>query len=133
VEVYGNTLTGDVDKCGIVLVDQGHPKKSGGRYKTRNNKIHDTVTMFEGAACADAASDVKPSDENAFIIEDGNNLFDHPVARGDFGLPPRCSRDFATARIRSERKIPQIPARRTQAGLRAAIGDAKCETGNWPW
>ena len=35
VEVYGNTLTADAGKCGIVLVDQGRPAKSGGTYKTR--------------------------------------------------------------------------------------------------
>jgi hypothetical protein len=53
--------------------------KSGGTYKTRNNKIYDNVTTFEGAACAGAASDVGPGDENAFVIESGNNLFDRNV------------------------------------------------------
>jgi hypothetical protein len=81
VEAYGNTLTADVGKCGIVLVDQSRPMKSGGRYKTRNNNVHDNVTTFEGAACAGAASDVRPGDENASIIEDGNNLFDRNVYR----------------------------------------------------
>jgi hypothetical protein len=81
VEAYANTLTADADKCGIVLVDQGRPRKSGGTYKTRNNKIHDNVTTFEGAGCAGAASDVAPDNENATIIEDGNNLFDHNIYR----------------------------------------------------
>jgi hypothetical protein len=81
VEAYGNTLTAGVGKCGIVLVDQSRPMKSGGRYKTRNNNVHDNVTTFEGAACAGAASDVRPGDENASIIEDGNNLFDRNVYR----------------------------------------------------
>jgi hypothetical protein len=81
VEVYGNTLTADVGKCGIVLVDQGRPMKSGGTYKTRNNKVYDNDTTFEGDACAGAASDVKPGDESAFVIEDGNNQFDGNVYR----------------------------------------------------
>jgi hypothetical protein len=81
VEVYGNTLTADVAKCGIVLVDQGRPMKSGGTYKTRNNKIYDNDTTFEGIACAGAASDVKPDDASAFVIEDGNNQFDRNVYR----------------------------------------------------
>jgi Right handed beta helix region len=88
VEVYGNTLTADAGKCGIVLVDQGRPIKSGGTYKTRNNKVHGNDTTFEGAACAGAASDVRPGDENAFIIEDGNNLFDRNVYRVPRGSEP---------------------------------------------
>jgi hypothetical protein len=88
VEVYRNTLTADADTCGIVLVDQGRPMKSGGAYKTRNNKIYNNDTTFEGAACAGAASDVGLHDENAFIIEDGNNLFDRNVYRIPRGNPP---------------------------------------------
>jgi Right handed beta helix region len=88
VEIYGNTLTADAGKCGIVLVDQGRPKKSGGTYKTRNNKIYENDTTFEGAACAGAASDVRPGDENAFIIEDGNNLFDRNIYRLPRGSEP---------------------------------------------
>ena len=88
VEVYGNTLTADAGKCGIVLVDQGRPMKSGGTYKTRNNKIYDNVATFEGAACAGAASDVRPGDENASIIEDGNNMFDRNIYRVPRGNAP---------------------------------------------
>lgn len=81
VEIYGNHLTVDAGKCGIILLDQGRPMKSGATYKTRNNKIHDNVTTFEGPGCAGAASDVEPDNENAFIIEGGNNLFDRNVYR----------------------------------------------------
>jgi hypothetical protein len=88
VEVYGNTLTADAGKCGIVLVDQGRPMKSGGTYKTRDNKIYNNDTTFEGPACAGAASDVGPHDENAFIIEDGNNLFDRNIYRIPRGNAP---------------------------------------------
>jgi len=88
VEVYGNTLTADAGTCGIVLVDQGRPMKSGGAYKTRGNKIYNNDTTFEGAACAGAASDVGPRDENALIIEDGNNLFDRNIYRIPRGNAP---------------------------------------------
>jgi hypothetical protein len=81
VEVYGNTLTVAVGGCGIVLVDQGRAMKTGGRHKTRDNKIYDNVTTFEGEARAGAASDVGAGDENASIIEDGNNLFDRNIYR----------------------------------------------------
>jgi Right handed beta helix region len=81
VDVYGNTLTVNAGKCGIILADQGRPTKSGGTYKTRNNTIHDNDTTFEGTACAGAASDVQPDNANAFAIEDGNNRFDHNVYR----------------------------------------------------
>lgn len=91
VEAYGNMLTADAGKCGIVLVDQGRSMKSGGTYKTRNNNIHDNETTFEGAACAGAASDVKPGDENALIIENGNNRFDRNVYR----VPRNASLRFA--------------------------------------
>lgn len=88
VEVYANKLTAGAGKCGIVLVDQGRPMKSGAEYKTRNNDIHDNDTTFEGSACAGAASDVGPEDENFFIIEDGNNLFDHNIYRVPRGNAP---------------------------------------------
>jgi hypothetical protein len=88
VEVYRNTLTADAGKCGIVLVDQGRPAKSGGTYKTRNNKVYDNDTTFEGAACAGAASDVRPGDENALVIENGNNLFDRNIYRLPRGSEP---------------------------------------------
>jgi hypothetical protein len=88
VEVYGNTLTVDDGKCGIVLVDQGRPMKSGGTYKTRNNQIYGNDTTFEGAACAGAASDVRPGKENADIIESGHNLFDGNVYRVPRGSAP---------------------------------------------
>jgi hypothetical protein len=88
VEVYGNTLTVRQGKCGIMLIDQSRPfeggygrTEGGGRYKTRNNKIHDNEMTFEGAACAGGASDAKPGDENFSIITDGNNLFDRNVYR----------------------------------------------------
>lgn len=81
VEVYGNVLTVDAGKCGIILLDQGRPMKTGGTYKTRNNKVHDNDTTFEGRGCVGVASDVRPDNENAFIIENGNNLFDRNVYR----------------------------------------------------
>ena len=81
VNVYGNTLVADAGKCGIVLVDQGRPTKSGGIYKTQNNNIHDNDTTFEGAACAGAASDVQQDNPNALVIENGNNKFDRNVYR----------------------------------------------------
>jgi hypothetical protein len=88
VEVYGNTLTVATGGCGIVLVDQGRPMKSGGRYKTRDNKVYDNDTTFEGAGCAGGASDVRPGDENALVIEGGNNLFDRNVYRVPRGSAP---------------------------------------------
>jgi hypothetical protein len=88
VEVYGNTLTVSPDKCGIMLIDQNRPfeggygkTESGGKYKTRNNKVHDNEITFEGAACAGGASDAEPADENFSIITDGNNFFDSNVYR----------------------------------------------------
>jgi parallel beta-helix repeat protein len=88
VEIYGNTLFAEPGKCGIVLLDQGRPMKSGGTYKTRNNKVHDNDTTFEGSACAGAASDVDPDCENALIIEHGNNLFDRNIYRVPRGNAP---------------------------------------------
>jgi hypothetical protein len=88
VDVYGNTLTVEAGKCGIILADQGRPMKSGGTYKTRNNKVHDNDTTFEGGACAGAASDVGPDSANALTIETGNNLFDHNVYRVPQGSAP---------------------------------------------
>jgi len=76
VEVYGNTLTVAVGGCGIVLVDQSRPMKSGGRYKTRDNVVRNNRMKFEGAACAGGASDAQSGDENFSIITDGNNVFD---------------------------------------------------------
>jgi hypothetical protein len=87
-EIYGNALTVSPDKCGIILIDQGRPfqdgngkTEGGGKYKTRNNKIHHNEITFEGAACAGGASDVEPDDENFSIITDGNNVFDSNVYR----------------------------------------------------
>jgi hypothetical protein len=61
-------LTVSPDKCGIMLVDQSRPfqggygkSDSGGKYKTRNNKIHHNEITFEGAACIGGASDVEPT------------------------------------------------------------------------
>lgn len=87
VEVYGNRLTVDAGKCGIMLVDQGRPMKAGGTYKTRNNSVHDNDTTFEGSGCAGAASDVRPGSENANIIENGNNQFDRNIYRFPRGNP----------------------------------------------
>jgi hypothetical protein len=81
VEIYGNKVTADAGKCGIVLIDQERPTKTGGTYKTRNNKIHDNDTTFEGEGCAGAASDVVPRKEKTFLIEDGGNSFDRNVYR----------------------------------------------------
>ncbi len=89
VEVYGNTLTADAGTCSIVLLDQGRPLKSGGTYKTRNNKVYENDTRFEGAACAGAASDVNLDNENAFVIENGNNLFDRNIYRVPRSAPLR--------------------------------------------
>ncbi|KWV55987.1 hypothetical protein AS156_05090 [Bradyrhizobium macuxiense] len=89
VEIVGNTLIVDDGKCGIVLVDQGRRTHSGATYKTRNNKVHGNDTTFEGAACAGAASDVEPDDENSLIIENGNNLFDDNTYRVPRNAPVR--------------------------------------------
>jgi len=80
-EVYGNTLTVGPSKCGIMLIDQSRPIEGGGRYKTRNNKVHDNEMTFEGAACAGGASDAKPGDQNLSVITDGNNVFDANIYR----------------------------------------------------
>jgi len=58
VEVNNNTLTIAAGGCGIVLIDQGRRTKNGGKYKTRNNTVHDNDSTFEGAACAGGVSDV---------------------------------------------------------------------------
>ena len=76
-----NTLTVAAGGCGIVLIDQGRPTKNGGKYKTRNNTIHDNDSTFEGAACAGGVSDVSFLDENFGIIVDGNNSFDSNLYR----------------------------------------------------
>jgi parallel beta-helix repeat protein len=89
VQVYGNTLTVSPGKCGIMLIDQSRPFEGGGngkpegdgKYKTRNNKVHDNETTFEGDACAGGASDAEPGDGNFTIITDGNNLIDGNVYR----------------------------------------------------
>jgi hypothetical protein len=89
VEVYGTTLTVSSGKCAIMLIDQSRPieggrndmTKSRGKYLTRNNKIHDNETTFEGAACAGGTSDAEPGYENYAVITDGNNLFDRNIYR----------------------------------------------------
>jgi len=81
VEVNNNTLTIAAGGCGIVLIDQGRPTKNGGKYKTRNNTVHDNDSTFEGAACAGGVSDVSFLDENFTIITDGNNSFDSNLYR----------------------------------------------------
>lgn len=81
VEVYGNALTVSPGKCGIMLIDQSRPIKRGGKYKTRNNSVHDNDMTFEGTACAGGVSDAKPGDENFTIITDGGNVFDRNVYR----------------------------------------------------
>jgi hypothetical protein len=96
VEVYGNVLTVSPGRCGIMLIDQGRRFEGGwsdetgrgGKYKTRNNSIHDNETIFEGSACAGGASDVEPRDESFDIITDGNNLFDRNVYRVRRGSGP---------------------------------------------
>ena len=85
VEVYDNTLTVSPGKCGIMLIDQGRDDQarthSGPIYKTRNNAVRDNEMIFEGAACAGGASDVKPGHENFSVVTDGNNVFDGNVYR----------------------------------------------------
>jgi hypothetical protein len=86
VEVNNNTLTIAAGGCGIVLIDQGRRTKDGGKYKTRNNSVHDNDSTFEGAGCAGGVSDVSFLDENFAIINDGNNGFD-----GNLYRVPRAS------------------------------------------
>ena len=81
VEVHNNTLTIAPGGCGVVLIDQGRRTKDGGKYKTRNNSVHDNDSNFEGTACAGGVSDVSLLDENFAIINDGNNTFDGNVYR----------------------------------------------------
>ena len=76
VEVYGNTLTVRPGGCGIMLIDQGRPTDNGGKYKTRDNSVHQNDLTFEGGPCAGGASDTAPGNENYSIITDGNNRFD---------------------------------------------------------
>ena len=64
-----------------MLIDQGRRSEDGGKYKTRNNTVHDNEMTFEGAACAGGVSDAKPEDENFAIITDGNNRFDGNIYR----------------------------------------------------
>jgi len=64
-----------------MLIDQGRPMNGGGKYKTRDNNIHDNEMTFEGAACAGGASDVKPGEENYSVIIEGNNVFDKNLYR----------------------------------------------------
>jgi hypothetical protein len=92
VEVYDNTLTVSAGGCGIMLIDQGRDDQvranRGPVYKTRNNKIHDNETTFEGPPCSGGASDVKPGHENFAIITEGNNVFDRNVYRVPRGAGP---------------------------------------------
>ncbi len=88
VEVYDNTLTVRPGSCGIMLIDQGRPTDSGGRYKTQDNAIYRNASTFEGGACAGGVSDTPPGDENFSIITDGNNRFDGNIYR-----VPRASED----------------------------------------
>ena len=80
-EVYGNTLTVGPGKCGIILIDQSRPIEGGGKYKTRNNNVHNNEMTFESAACAGGASDAKPGDQNLSVITEGNNVFDANIYR----------------------------------------------------
>lgn len=93
VDVYGNKLTVSPGKCGIMLIDQSRPMegpmKGGGKYKTRNNKIHDNEMTFEDAACAGGASDAEPGDENFSVITDGNNVFDRNSYRVPLNSGPQ--------------------------------------------
>lgn len=93
VEVYDNKLTVSPGKCGIMLVDQSRPMegpmKGGGKYMTRNNKIHDNEMTFEDAACAGGASDAEPGDENFSVITDGNNVFDRNLYRVPLNSGPQ--------------------------------------------
>jgi hypothetical protein len=81
VEVYGNILTVSPGKCGIMLIDQSRPMRGAGKYKTRNNRVHDNEMIFKGAACAGGVSDAEPGDENFAIITEGNNVFDGNIYR----------------------------------------------------
>jgi parallel beta-helix repeat protein len=85
VDVHDNTVVVSPGKCGIVMIDQSRPiegpMKGGGKYKTRNNRVHDNNITFLGAPCAGGASDVMPGDENYSIISSGNNVFDRNVYR----------------------------------------------------
>ena len=81
VEIYGNTLTVSAGGCGIILIDQSRLMDGGGKYKTRNNTVHNNKMTFEGSLCAGGASDADPGDENFSIITDGNNLFDGNIYR----------------------------------------------------
>jgi hypothetical protein len=81
VGVYDNKLTVSPGKCGIILIDQNRSMENGGKYKTRNNRVHENETTFEGAPCAGGASDADPGDENYSIITHGANIFDHNVYR----------------------------------------------------
>ena len=65
-----------------VLVTSTTPMtRNAGKYKTRNNTIHDNDSTFEGAVCAGGVSDVSFLDENFAIITDGNNRFDSNLYR----------------------------------------------------
>lgn len=92
VEVRDNTLAAAPGGCGVILIDQGRRRESGGRYKTRNVSVSHNDTTFEGAGCAGGASDTQPGDENFAIITVGNNHFDAntyrvPHAGGDIRFP----------------------------------------------
>src|SRR5258706_6858156 len=84
VEAHADILTVSPDGCGIILidqsrgiqrVDQGRVIERGGKYKTRNNTVHQNEVTFEGSGCAGGASDARPGDENFTLISDGNNRF----------------------------------------------------------
>jgi Right handed beta helix region len=76
VNVYGNKVVTEAGRCAILLVDQGRPRRGGGKYKTKNNVVRNNDITFEGAPCAGGASDVDESNENFLIISNGNNVFD---------------------------------------------------------
>jgi Right handed beta helix region len=81
VEAYGNMLSESEGICGIMLVDQSRSMEGGGKYKTRNNYIHNNEMTFEGSPCSGGVSDAHPGDENFAIITEGDNNFDQDVYR----------------------------------------------------
>ena len=64
-----------------MLIDQGRTPESGGKYKTRNDRVHENDMTFEGGACAGGICDTKTDNENFTIITDGNNRFDANIYR----------------------------------------------------
>jgi hypothetical protein len=60
-----------------MLIDQGRTKPSGELHRTSGNSIHDNTIEFSGHGYVGGTTDTDKAHQNAAIIENGGNQFDH--------------------------------------------------------